>query len=193
MITRAIPYVDADGRLNQAGYDALSGMDRQAAALSASLSALGGSLPKPLGWAVYNDTTGAQSLSASTPAVFTVNAGTKIETYKPADVTAFWASNKITGREGDAIVVKIQCLFTPVDAAASYVDFTVDIGGAIGVTEAHSFPITKGAGVAHYLYWTFLSYTLDTWEANGGTVNVVSDGAGSLTNKRIMVARIFGA
>ena len=154
----------------------------------AALSPLAGAS----GWAVYNDTAGAQSLTAGGTATFTVNAGSKIETYAP-DGIALWSGNKITGREGDAIVVKVQCVFTPSDAVASTLDFSVDIGGAIGEVEYQNFPVTKGAGMPHKVSWTFLAYTLDTWEANGGTVRVVSDGAGQLTSKRVLISRVHKA
>lgn len=147
------------------------------------------------GWGTYNDTAGAQSLAASTSATFTVNAGTSITSYEPDDVTAFWDSstNTITGREGDAIMVKVQSVYTPDDATASDIAFSVDIGGAVGVVEYQDFALIKGAGVAHRLSWTFLAYTLDTWEANGGTIKVESDGPGDLTEKRVLIARVHRA
>ena len=147
------------------------------------------------GWANYSDTAGAQALAANVPATYTVNAGSTYDLQKPDDVDTFWDStnNKITGREGDAIVVKVQCDFTPDDATASTLDFTVDIGGAVGVVERQDFPISKGAGIVHHVSWTFLAYTLNTWEANGGTVSVVSDGPGNLTNKRIVIGRLHKA
>lgn len=147
------------------------------------------------GWANYADTAGAQALTANVRSVYTVNAGSKIETQKPADVTTFWnaANNTITGREGDGILVKIQSVFTPSTAAASRCLIEVDIGGAFGVVEEHKFPITDGAGVAHPLSWTFAGYTLDTWAENGGTIYITADGPGSLTAKRVVITRTHKA
>lgn len=141
------------------------------------------------GWAVYNHGGGAQTLVAATRTQLSIDGATKIESQLPADTGPLWDSNKITGREGDAIVVKVQCTFTPADAVATEVLFDVDIGGAIGIVERQSFPVTNGAGNPHYFSWTFLAYTLDTWEANGGAVYATADGAGDLTDLRIVIQR----
>lgn len=163
--------------------------------LKRALDALSTWTLRATGWAVYNDTAGAQGLAASTPETFAVNAGSWIDSQKPEDVDQFWdsATNTITGRNGDAIIVKVQCIFTPSDATASSIEFETDIGGVPGVVEYQDFPVIKGAGVAHRLSWTFLAYTLDTWEANGGTINVEADGPGDLTNKRVLIARVHRA
>jgi len=150
-------------------------------------------LSQQTGWANYQDTAGAQTLAASTQAMFTNNAGAIIQSQKPSDVTAFWDSNKITGRTGDAIMVKVQMVCTPSDASASMLNVQVDIGGTIGVLEEHDFPLTAGSGVAHPISFTFLAFTMATWEANGATINVTCDGGASLTAKRIVVARMHKA
>lgn len=147
------------------------------------------------GWAVYAHGGGAQSLAAATRTQLSIDAATKNESQLPSDTGPLWdaVTDTITGRIGDAIVVKVQCIFTPDDATASMVLFDVDIGGLVGVVEYHSFTIGEGAGNPHYLSWTFSAYTLDTWEANGGAVHATSDGPGDITNLRIVVQRTHKA
>lgn len=162
-------------------------------ASATALSALETLVGQKTGWGNYADTAGAQTLATGVRTVFTNNAGTTIETQKPSDVTAFWAANKITGRTGDAILVKVQCRFTPADGTASEIRFEVDIGGGIGVVEEQQFTIAGGAAIAHPISWTFAAYTLDTWETNGGTIFVTADGPGDLTIKRVVVQRTHKA
>lgn len=149
----------------------------------------------PTGWAAYVHGGGAQSLSASTRTQLQIDGATKIETQLPSDSGPLWddVNDKITGRNGDSIVVKIQGVFTPSDATASNLKLDVDIGGSVGIVEKQDFPITNGAGVAHDFSWTFLAYTLDTWEANGGAVYATSDGAGGVTGLRIIITRTHRA
>lgn len=162
------------------------------AAAAADFDALSLLVSRKTGWGLYQDTAAAQSI-ATTRTVFTINKGTVIETQKPSDVTTFFDANKITGRNGDAIVVKVQCVFTPDDATASEILFEVDIGGAIGVVESQAFGLVSGAGVGHPISWTFVAYTLGTWAANGGTIYVTCDGPGKLTAKRTVIARAHKA
>lgn len=174
------------------------------AGLLETVASLGGSLAdyllvadaeKLTGWGAYFDGAGSQAISAATRTQVTINSAATIVTQKPADVATFWdnSTNTITGREGDAIVVKVQCIFTPSDATASMALFDVDIGGSIGIVEYHTFTIALGSGVAHYLSWTFVAYTLDTWEANGGKIYITTDGPGALTSKRVVIARVHKA
>lgn len=149
------------------------------------------SLEGATGWAVYNHGGGAQSLATSTRAQLIIDGATKIETQLPTDTGPLWdtSTNRITGRAGDGIVVKVQCVFTPTSALASEILFDVDIGGAIGIVEYQTFAVTKGAGMADYISWTFAAYTLDTWAANGGKISATADGPGDITALRVVVQR----
>lgn len=147
------------------------------------------------GWAVYNHGGGAQSLTAATRTQLSIDGATKDESQLPSDVTALWdtATDTIVGRNGDAIVVKAQCVFTPSDATASIIDFDVDIGGAVGIVEKQQFTVAGGAGVPVPISWTFAAYTLDTWEANGGAIYATADGPGSITELRVVIERAHKA
>ena len=147
------------------------------------------------GWAIYSHGGGAQALTTDNRTTLSIDGASKLEGQLPPDTGPLWdtATSTITGREGDAIVVKIQCIFTPSSSAASNILFDVDIGGAVGVVEYQSFALTKGAGNAHFISWSFVAYTLDTWEANGGAVNATADGPGSITQLRAVIARIHKA
>lgn len=125
----------------------------------------------------------------------TIDGATKDVSQKPADVAALWdtATNTITGRNGDAIVVKVQFVFTPDDATASEVVLEVDIGGIPGVVEEQSFPVTNGASNPHFFNWTFAAYTLETWESNGGAIYATADGPGDITGLRIVIQRTHKA
>lgn len=145
------------------------------------------------GWAVYVHGGGAQSLAAATRTQLLIDGATKNETQLPTDTGPLWASNAITGRNGDGVVIKVQCIFTPTDATATELVMDVDIGGTVGIVEYRAMPTTNGSGVAHYISWTFAAYTLDTWEANGGKVYATADGPGDITDLRIVIQRTHKA
>lgn len=143
------------------------------------------------GWAVYNHGGGTQSLASSTRTQLSIDGATKIETELPPNSGPLWntVSNAITGRYGDAIVVKVQCIVTPTTAAASEVLFEIDVAGGVGVVEYQTFILGKGSGNPHYISWTFLAYTLDTWAANGGKLYATADGPVNVTSLRILINR----
>mgnify|MGYP003493951491 FL=1 len=147
------------------------------------------------GWAEYKHGGGAQALAAGARTKLVVDAAEKIESQLPVDTGPLWntANNTIKGRAGDAILVKIQCTFTPDDATASQVDFDVDIGGAIGKVEEQVYSVTGGAGVPALVSYTFLAYMLGTWAANGGSIYATADGPGVVTNLRVVLAVVHRA
>ena len=147
------------------------------------------------GWAVYNHGGGSQALTADNRQKLNLDAATKIESQLPEDTGPLFdgSTGKVVGRNGDSIVIKIQCVFTPTSSAASNILFDIDIGGAVGIVEYQSFALTKGAGNAHFISWSFVAYTLDTWEQNGGDIYATSDGPGAIDQLRIVIARIHKA
>lgn len=130
------------------------------------------------GWAVYNDTT------YTTGSPFTVvdgaaavdmpnNAGSKIETQKPFDITTFYDGTVITGREGDGLNLTFEFKARPAGTGTNpRITVSIDIGGAIGELYPCDFVLSKGNGIEHNIVMSYNVYTLDTWEANGGTVKV---------------------
>lgn len=147
------------------------------------LAALETLLAQGSGWASYIHTGGSQALAANTDAVLSNNAGTVLETQKPSDIAAFYNGSVITGRNGDGLGAHLQLTFTPDDGTASMLQIWVDIGGGFGKLFTGTFPITLGSGMAHMLSHNFFAYNGATWEANGGTVYVRSDGPGVITSK----------
>jgi len=148
------------------------------------------------GWETYVHGGGAQTLVASTRTKLSIDGAAFSNTaQKPTDVAALWdtVTNTITGREGDALLIKIQGTFTPSDATASFVEFDVDIGGSIGIVERENMALTGGAGVTAPFTFSFGGYTLDTWEANGGSIYATADGPGDIDSLRIVVIRVHKA
>lgn len=141
------------------------------------------------GWGSYRDTAGSQALVGGVRTLWTNNAGTVNETYKPRDRASFWSTNKLRGALGESLVIKIQCTFTPTSAAAKLLDIEVNIGGAIGALESLTLSLPKGSGVPQNISWTFLAYTLDTFVANGGEIYFTADGPGNITNKLLIISR----
>lgn len=130
------------------------------------------------GWANYADTT----YTTGSPFLLTTaagkvnlpnNAGTVVDSEKPSDITTFYNGTAITGQEGDAYSITIEFKVRPTTAASDVrISTTIDIGGAVGELYPRDFSLTKGSGVEHYYISSFLYYTLDTWQANGGIVKV---------------------
>ena len=132
------------------------------------------------GWASYIDTGFPDAgtpftLSAATDTQLPNNAGTVIDFQKPADVTTFYDGNVITGRNGDNLDIMLYFKAVP-SAVGQFLDIWIDIGGSVGELYRQTFSFPKGAGVERgVLYSLSSAYTLDTWEANGGTVFLRSD------------------
>lgn len=145
------------------------------------------------GWAVYVNTAGAQTLTASTKVALVNNAGTKITTQHPIDVAALYDGTVITGRTGDSIGIGLELTFTPSSGVASSLYLAIDIGGGVGEIYPRDFAILKGSGVAHRISYVTMAYTLDTWAANGGTIRVESDGPGDITAVRYVIHRLHKA
>lgn len=151
--------------------------------------------PKITGWAVYNHGGGTQSLAASTRTQLVIDGSPSITNQLPYDVRALWdtSNNTITGRIGDGIVAKVQCIVTPTTAAASEVLFDVDIGGGVGIVEYQTFILGKGSGNPHYVSFSFPAYTLDTWATNGGKIYATADGPCDVTSLRVLIQRTHKA
>jgi len=151
------------------------------------------------GWADYVDgiytLASPLSLSAFNKITLPNNATTIRDSQKPIDITEFYnASNStITGRNGDGINIVIEFKAKPTTAATTKLTVAIDIGGAVGEIYVRDFILSKGNGVQHYYLSSFDAYTLDTWEANGGTVKIVSDAAAVIYDIRYVITRTHKA
>lgn len=150
-------------------------------------------LNDPTGWAAYVHTGAAQAVAANTDTRVLNNAGTKIETQMPYDVTALYDGTHVVGRSGDSITVGTELTFTPDDGTASNLTLTVNIGGAVGHIYPRDFALIRGAGVAHRISYYPPAYTLDTWQANGGAVTINVDGPGVVSAVRFVIHRLHKA
>jgi len=132
------------------------------------------------GWSDHIDTvyTEASPLFLSQDVKYTLPNGSqrKIDSQKPVDVVVFYNPDDtlITGRNGDGIGLTISFKVKPTTSAAPKITLTIDIGGSIGEIYPRDFILTKGNGVEHFFLTSFFAYTLDTWEANGGKIKIIS-------------------
>lgn len=130
------------------------------------------------GWGSYGDTTYTEGspltiIDGATAVDLPNDKGTAIESQKPSDITTFYDGTIITGREGDGINLTIDFKCKPTTGAANpRLTVAIDIGGGIPELYTRDFVLAKGSGVEHNYLSSFNAYTLDTWEANGGTLKI---------------------
>ena len=145
------------------------------------------------GWAQYADTQYTDiapfSILADTDTVLPNNAGNVIESQLPADVSTFYSAGKITGRNGDGLGITIDFTATPTAGSATFIEVWIDIGGAVGQLYRRIISFPKGTGVERPVNFTVIGYTLGTWEANGGTVYVRSNGPVDIYGQRYVLTR----
>lgn len=151
------------------------------------------------GWADYSDDlyTSASPfiLTANNKVTLPNNANTTVDSQKPIDITTFYdaTTSTITGRNGDGININIEFKARPNTATATKLTVSIDIGGAVGEIYTRDFILSKGNDVEHYYLSSFNAYTLNTWEANGGTVKIVSDASADIYDIRYVITRTHKA
>lgn len=134
------------------------------------------------GWASYVDTqytSGSPfAVLSDTDTVLPNNAGTVVDAQKPTYITEYYDGSKILGRNGDGLAVQIY-FKAESSIPDQWIDLWIDIGSGTPIelyTDTKGFP--KGSGTERgFVYSLPSAYTLDTWEANGGTVYMLSNGA----------------
>lgn len=113
---------------------------------------------------------------------------------EPADIAPFpcgWLDdNKIRGRDGDALMITTSCTLLPTSASTTDLELWYDIGGGVGELYRRIAGFPKGNGVVRSFTVSTLVYTLDTWEENGATTYVRSNGPVSIYNIRHVVGRV---
>lgn len=134
--------------------------------------------PKETGWASYSDTVYTETfpltILANTPTNLPNNKGFVLEVEKPSDITTFYDGSVILGREGDGLAGDLSVKIKPTINNTNIV-LSIDIGGTVGEIYPTEITLSKGASVEHIVHLRFPSgYTLDTWEANGGIVKIIS-------------------
>lgn len=151
------------------------------------------------GWADYVDgvytSSSPLTLSANTKVTLPNSANTIRDSQKPVDIATFYdaTNQKITGRNGDGINLVIEFKAKPTTSSNTRLTVAIDIGGAVGEIYLRDFVLSKGNGTEHYYLSSFNSYTLDTWETNGGTVKIVSTAATQIYDIRYIITRTHKA
>lgn len=138
------------------------------------------------GWGRYIDTqytSGSPfAVTPNTDVPLPNNAGTKIETQLPGDVTSFYnpTTKKIFGREGNSGLLTVDITIVPTNSSTRYMDVWLNLGGAFPkvFTQTISFP--KGANEPHSIVFNCGYYVGATWAANGAQIYVRSDNTASV-------------
>ena len=150
------------------------------------------------GWAAYQDDQFTESepfnVPANTKLTLPNNAGVTIDPQRPLDVEIFYNAedSTILGREGDGLSIAVEFWCMP-GLNATYMETSIDIGGAVGELHNRIFTFPKGAEVPHSISFSVSGYTLDTWAANGGKVKVYSDGELQIYGIRYILTRTHKA
>jgi hypothetical protein len=146
------------------------------------------------GWADYADSqyTAASpfSISADTDTAVPNDALNGPKTYEPTPPLYDASTQKILGRNGETLLITLDCKVVPQSGAATWIDFWFDIGGSVGELYRRISSFPKGSGVARNITLTTFVYTLDTWEANGADVLCRSNGPCNIYDIRYVIARI---
>ena len=134
------------------------------------------------GGADYADTqytTGSPFILAVADGTVTLpnNAGNTYLTQVPEVLDrGFYQNDLIQGYEDSFFNVTIEFKVRPTSAASNIrLKTSIDIGGAVGEIYPRNFNPTKGNGVEHFYSASFLYYTRNTFEANGGAVKVSTE------------------
>ena len=151
------------------------------------------------GWADYVDGTYTSLnpflLTANDKVILPNDATTKRDSQKPIDVAEFYNSTNstITGRDGDGLNIVIEFKVRPTANQTTKITVAIDIGGVVGEIYTRDFITSKGIDVEHYYLSSFNAYTLNTWEANGGTIKIVSDYDAEVYDIRYVLTRTHKA
>lgn len=162
------------------GSDPFENFDSLVTALTSSVfnTPLGGS-KGTTGWADYLSTQFTDvSPWQPTPnewVDFPHNSGATIKTQLPLDVSDLFANSKILGRNGDGMFVTVEFLARPTTASQTFLRTAIFIGNNLGPLEdgrIYSRPMSFPKGINEIEAQTFTTgiFTLDTFEANGGSI-----------------------
>ena len=149
------------------------------------------------GYVIYTDSVHTegdpQVLTASTDNDITIVDASPNKTQAPNDLGSdeLWTANKITPiTVGDAYLVRFE-FNAKIANSAGWFDMKIDINGLIGdiFTQVQTFP--KGADTEHGFSVTNLIYTLDTFKANGGTIQINPSHEMEIYDKVVTIHRVY--
>lgn len=177
------------------GQQELEGLRAQVASMAARLARV----ERAHGWGVYRDTTYTSgspwTLVSGTAAALPNDAGNNITGFMPPNVAAFYDGTLIRPAQvGDyyILTVRLQAEFS---GALPIVQFRVDLGGAVGEAFQELMTFPKGSGAPHNFSIVVPFYSLDTFVANGGTVELesLSGGDVDIWDIEYQINRVFAA
>ena len=149
------------------------------------------------GWAAHSDTQYTEvspfSLVGGADWVnLPNNSGSVDDEFKPSDITALFDSGKVTGINGETRGLTLSFAVKPTTGTSPTIRVKIDIGGAIGEIKDYTRAILfdKGNGVEDRYLSSFIAYTRDTWEANGGQWMIKSSSNCDIYNIRTLVAAL---
>jgi hypothetical protein len=108
--------------------------------------------------------------------------------YEPS-VGALFEGGKILGRTGDSLLITIEMTALPTTAAVTYLDMAINIGGTVGRIYPRTFTFPKGQSMPRAFSFTVGAYTLETWEANGGQIQLNPSAAINIYDHRVIIIR----
>lgn len=162
----------------------------------------GGTAAAGTGWASYGDSVHTSVsplvIAEGATAVITNNAANVINSQLPIGVSSFYdgVTNKITPENsGDAYMLRIDfSAFTSTQSGLATLE--LDIGAPQNEILRRGFTFPKGAGLANKIdvSTSTLIYTLDTFIANGGSIELRSDvGSTSIYDITFIISRVHKA
>lgn len=105
------------------------------------------------------------------------NAGIAYISQVPSVLTnGFYNLGKIQGYNNSFFNVTMEFSVRPTTASSDIcLKTSIDIGGTVGEIYPRNFTLSKGSGIEHFYSASFLYYTRDTFELNGGLVKVSTE------------------
>ncbi len=131
------------------------------------------------GWVQYSDTqyssTNTFSVLADTWTTIPNNSGTVIDQYKPAtNFTTFYDNtNQLINVDNVGDAFTLTLLFKVVSSQNNTdIEFGIDIGGSIGRIFPRVIKANESAGIVKEISFTLTGYQLDTFQLNGGNIEI---------------------
>lgn len=151
------------------------------------------------GWASYVD----GLYTSASPLVFTAtnwttlvnHCNTIIQTQMPCDLDSMYsrADTGIIGLVGDGYSVNIEFKARPNTANTTYIDVGINIGGAVGLVYPRTYTLAKGNNVEQFVSISTSVYSLDTWAANSGKIQLKTSDSVDIYDYRLVIHRLHKA
>ena len=154
--------------------------------------------PEKTGWWSIQDTTftsgSPQNILANIRTPLIINPDNVIETFgaeeRPASDIYDGVNNLITPLElGDSYLLRLDLTANPTLNNRNFI-IDLDIGGTQGIIFERLIRLARGAGNDTTISVTNSIFSLNTFIANGGTLNITCDGDVSLFNISLFIQKI---